>query len=164
MILYQIFIDGRNVIDKKHIFTYIMIMKRYIFIILFLISACAKNEEMKRYIFIILFLISACAKNEEKKFVARRLYMHTFVEIQILGKNQKKIQHAINKAFDAIAETEARRLIKKSKFQIVRLNVCRSRKIFLKKRAGNMTLQFLRLLIYGASAEKIIKENLKKMK
>ena len=73
-------------IDKKHIFTYIMIMKRYIFIILFLISACAKNEE--------------------KKIVARRLYMHTFVEIQILGKNQKKIQYAINKAFDAIAETE----------------------------------------------------------
>ena len=32
--------------------------------------------------------------------------MNTFVEIQVIAKNKKKVQQAVNKAFNAIAETE----------------------------------------------------------
>jgi len=32
--------------------------------------------------------------------------MHTFVEIQIIAKNKRKVQQAVNKAFNAVAEVE----------------------------------------------------------
>ena len=62
---------------------------------------------MKRFAFIILVIfISACSKNENKKFVEQRSYMHTFVEIQVIAKNKNKVQFAVDKAFDAVAEVE----------------------------------------------------------
>ena len=62
---------------------------------------------MNKFVFIILIiLISSCSKNENKKFAEQRSYMHTFVEIQVIAKDKKKVQQAVNKAFDAIAETE----------------------------------------------------------
>jgi len=62
---------------------------------------------MKKFVLIILIIfITACSKNENKKFVEQRSYMHTFVEIQVIAKNKKKVQLAVNKAFDAIAEAE----------------------------------------------------------
>ena len=62
---------------------------------------------MKKFVLIILMiLISACSKNENKKFAEQRSYMHTFVEIQVIAKNKNKVQFAVNKAFDAIAEVE----------------------------------------------------------
>jgi len=62
---------------------------------------------MKNFTFIILIIfISACSKNENKKFAEQRSYMHTFVEIQVMAKNRNKVQQAVNKAFDAVAEVE----------------------------------------------------------
>ncbi|MCK5853086.1 FAD:protein FMN transferase [bacterium] len=62
---------------------------------------------MNKFILIILIIsISACSKNENKKFAEQRSYMHTFVEIQVIAKDKEKVQQAVNKAFNAIAEAE----------------------------------------------------------
>ncbi len=62
---------------------------------------------MNKIVFIILIiLISSCSKNENKKFAEQRSYMHTFVEIQVIANDKKKVQQAVNKAFDAIGEVE----------------------------------------------------------